>query len=214
MIRSKQIGNILVLFLKIGLVLTILSFIGSLLLTYAFDWYSAYISGLDDFIAIFNLVLWVLTIILFFVWLYKVHKDVREMDPIHLVTPGWSVASFMIPLYNLYGMWNVFWKLSTFFINSGKDAEEGGHRLRRYMPWYYVVLLGSNALQRFASNFPELVTNTLILFSVTVDLLLNLICLWMAQSIIRSLDAAWLSRTENRVSGEQTPESPQPSIPL
>lgn len=74
MIRSKQIGNILVLFLKIGLVLTILSFIGSLLLAYAFDWYSAYISGLDDFIAIFNLVLWILTIILF---LYGFIKYIR-----------------------------------------------------------------------------------------------------------------------------------------
>lgn len=214
MIQSKQVGNILVLFLKIGLVLTILSFIGSLLLAYASDWYNAYVSGVDDFISIFNVVLWILTGILFFVWLYKVHKDVREMEPIHPVTPGWSVASFMIPLYNLYGIWNVFWKLSTFFINSGKDAGEGGHRLRRYMPWYYVIFFGNNVLQRFVLKFPELVTDTLILFSVTVDLLLNLICLWMAQSIIRSLDAAWLSRTENRVSSEQTSENPQPSIPL
>ncbi|MCI1692487.1 hypothetical protein [Aneurinibacillus aneurinilyticus] len=93
-------------------------------------------------------------------------------------------------------------------------AGEGGHRLRRYMPWYYVIFFGNNALQRFVLKFPELVTDTLILFSVTVDLLLNLICLWMAQSIIRSLDAAWLSRTESPVSSEQTSENPQPSIPL
>ncbi|WP_152623413.1 hypothetical protein [Aneurinibacillus migulanus] len=75
--------------------------------------------------------------------------------------------------------------------------------LRTFIHWdlifkQYKIRIGNKCIKLFFS-----ITSHDEAFATTGDIV-----------SVTTVDAAWLSRTENRVSGEQTPESPQPAIPL
>ncbi len=54
-------------------------------------------------LAIFSLVIYVTTIVVFLVWLYRAADNVRQFNPWSRLehSPGWAVGSFFIPFVNL-----------------------------------------------------------------------------------------------------------------
>lgn len=204
MLTSKKAGNILVIFLKVGLFLSLFSLLGSTIMTLTPNWYDAYFSSSDDFITLFNILLWILTILVFFTWLYQVHLDVRKFDPVYPIKPTWSICSFIIPFYSLYGIWNVFSKLAAFFITDGRNATKEGQQLRAYLPWYYLVFFMFNMINRVIEKMPDVV-NALFILSSFIEALFTLICLQMTRTIISGLEA--LSHSTPESHGQENTDS-------
>jgi hypothetical protein len=55
---------------------------------------------------------------LFLVWLHRVHRDLAEIVLGYPISPGGAVARVSIPLYNLWGNWQVFNTISDQFLPS------------------------------------------------------------------------------------------------
>lgn len=62
-------------------------------------------------------ILWIIVlivcIIVFLVWMYRLHADLIQWRRDYPIEPGAALARLMIPIYNFWGLWNVFSTLST-----------------------------------------------------------------------------------------------------
>jgi hypothetical protein len=52
------------------------------------------------------------SLVIAFVWMYRVHKDLDKLYPGYAISPGQAIARLLIPIYNFWGIWNVFATLS------------------------------------------------------------------------------------------------------
>ncbi len=87
-------------------------------------------------------------IVIYLVWLYKVHNDLREMNSSYPITPGGALRRVMIPFYNLYGLWNVYSTMATYFKESG-STHEAGKKLAIYTPIYYFLYIVTSSINSF-----------------------------------------------------------------
>ncbi len=65
-------------------------------------------ASLDFFLFLF-------TALIFLVWMYQVHSDLPEIFGSYPISPGGALARLAIPLYNIWGIWNVFITLASEF---------------------------------------------------------------------------------------------------
>jgi hypothetical protein len=64
--------------------------------------------------------------VVYLIWMYRVHKDLGGLYPGYKISPGKAVAQLIIPVYNIYGIWNVYTTLSnSLSLESGKMSEHG-----------------------------------------------------------------------------------------
>ncbi|MCA0970882.1 DUF4328 domain-containing protein [Halobacillus litoralis] len=74
--------------------------------------------------------------ILFLVWIYRVHKDLQSLDSSYRISPGRALAQILIPIYNLYGLWNVYSTMADYFKEDEPTYEEG-RKVGKVIPYYY-----------------------------------------------------------------------------
>ncbi|WP_270181178.1 hypothetical protein [Alkalihalobacillus sp. CinArs1] len=135
-LRSKKLGSVLTKFLWVDIVLSTILLINIFIVrtigvSESFLYY-------DSAVTVILSINFLTCIVLYLVWLYKVHNDLREMNASYPITPGGALARVMIPIYNLYGLWNVYATMAKYFKESS-PAFEAGKKLAIYTPIYYFL---------------------------------------------------------------------------
>ncbi len=144
----------------------------------------------DQFISVFYMILYYLLIIVYLVWLYKAHKDLVELNTMYPITPKGALARVMIPIYSLWGMWNVYSTMYDHF-RPIKSTEKLGSQLKVFIPFYYFLFLITNGLNRvlLKSNTGLYeVSDILYLVSYSLDLILLFVFLKMVNIVMKALD--------------------------
>lgn len=143
----------------------------------------------EAFIAIHSisqLLLHIITIILFLVWMYLLHRDLELLFRAYPITPGQVLAQLMIPFYNLWGIWNVFSVLAE------RLKTRGGAALKHWLPLLYLTGFVSRFLSRLLINRSRdeeaEISTTLLLFTLVVELFLTIIWLEMTRLIRKSVE--------------------------
>ncbi|MGD6966287.1 hypothetical protein ACQCVP_07660 [Rossellomorea vietnamensis] len=166
----KPAGKVLQGFLWADIGLTVLLMINVLILGFieagdAFMNYDLIVS------LVLSLIVMIYTII-YLVWLYRVHTYLQYLDSSYPITPGGALARVMIPLYNLYGIWNVYSTMANHF-KKKPSIREIGVRLARFVPVYYLLFLTTAILNSYLSRQPvEEFYNSLWFISYTADIAL------------------------------------------
>ncbi|MGD7023732.1 hypothetical protein ACQCVK_14115 [Rossellomorea vietnamensis] len=166
----KPAGKVLQGFLWADIGLTVLLMINVLILGFieagdAFMNYDLIVS------LVLSLIVMIYTII-YLVWLYRVHNYLQYLDSSYPITPGGALARVMIPLYNLYGIWNVYSTMANHF-KKKPSIREFGVRLARFVPVYYLLFLTTAILNSYLSRQPvEEFYNSLWFISYTADIAL------------------------------------------
>jgi hypothetical protein len=185
-LKSDTPGTVLLVVLYLGLGLAATALLCSIVQLVAPDVYSS----IEIFAAINTLIelpMLAIAAILFLVWMYQVHVDLKLLFKTYPVGKWEALAGLAIPIYNLYGTWNVFSTLADKLkLQGGKLAEEGA-ALRFWLPVLYVVTIGSRFLDRMAT-MPERLNvqadfSTLMLINVGLSVFLWVIWLSMVQAI-------------------------------
>ncbi|WP_176720357.1 DUF4328 domain-containing protein [Desulfuribacillus stibiiarsenatis] len=105
--------------------------------------------NLDTFDQMFEIALLVGTIftwlaivsfIVSLIWLYKVHKDLREGNHNYPISPGGSVIHNIIPIYNIYGAWKVFRTIGNYFQEKGHQIAEYGRKVNSSILYIYLLI--------------------------------------------------------------------------
>jgi len=81
-----------------------------------------------------------ITALIFLVWMYQVHSDLPEIFGSYPISPGGAVARLAIPLFNIWGIWNVFITLASEF-NGDQQLSSFGKPIRTMTVWLYLATI-------------------------------------------------------------------------
>ena len=129
-LKSDGAGILLVMVLWLNVGLGVASLLLSLLQVMAPDIYTP-VRGFQFVRYYSQIPLGVITVILFLVWMFQLHRDLWALFDLYPITPGESLAQLMIPFYHLWGVWYVFWTLA------GRLKSYGGAALKLWLPLLY-----------------------------------------------------------------------------
>lgn len=86
--------------------------------------------------------LWItlITTLLFLLWIYRLHHNLRELFHPYPISPGGAVLRFVLPLYNLWGIGNTFFTLAR-HLKTRSHQITSSRTIRRLTLWLYGLLL-------------------------------------------------------------------------
>lgn len=193
-LKNQATGNVLKIFLIISMILGSITVITNFL--YVYSYYEVYLSiaWIVEAVSYANIIIWYITSVVYLFWIYKVHEDLKNLDAYYPITPLGAIARILIPVYNLYGLWNVFSTMSTHFKEHDKTFNLG-KKLGLFIPIYYILFLGTEVINR--NIIAERVLNIHIyLLSFILDLILLFIYFLMTKNILKALPIILSKRTE------------------
>src|SRR5699024_749205 len=113
-------------------------------------------------------------------------------------SPGGSLARILIPFYNIYGYWSVFSTMADYF-KEQSNIKNIGNRLALMIPFFYILLLGTQLLNRRAAS-GMVMSDHMVMITVLLEFLLVIICFVMAQIILKALPNLEPEHTQERIS--------------
>ncbi len=185
-LKSEAAGTFLVYALYLGLALASFSLLCSLVQVLNPELYES-IETLDGILTLTHLVMLITAAILFLIWMYQLHAELRTIFRPYPISSGQALASLAIPIYNLWGIWNVFATLADRLKTQGGELAESGGALKFWLPLLYIVIFVSRILNRILTlqekySEPESAP-TLMLVSAGLEVFLWFIWLEMAKVI-------------------------------
>jgi hypothetical protein len=189
-LKSSGVAKVLMPTLKVRLGLAALSAAFSLVEVVLPFLYGA-IAGLDVLVAIAALICNIISLIVALVWIYNLHLDLKNFYNDYPIEPGASLARFMIPFYNLWGIWNTLMTMAGRFKTEAGLIQEMGDALKSWIPKFYGIAILSNILNRAifraAMTDPTSVPPILYLITALVDLGLAYVLLEIAKTILTAI---------------------------
>lgn len=189
-LSSKASGNVLIFFLSLGLILSFVSLLLMLPYTFMEDFYFDYLVTIDDFISLFNTILYYLTVIVFLVWIYSVHRDINGFFKLYPISPGASLIYLIVPFISLFGLWFTFSAMGRFIKQNVSEAANYGRWISYIVPLFYCSHFGCSLASRYFDGHPEEITETVQFLLLGSDVLLAVIYLLMTVWIIKALHIA------------------------
>ncbi|SHM76738.1 hypothetical protein [Gracilibacillus kekensis] len=181
-LNSKSIGKILSVFLWGVIILNGVGLINTYLFAFHYNIYLN-IMTFDHFINIFLGVSFLILVILYLIWLYKIHIDLNHFSIQYPISPLAAVLRVIIPIYNLWGMWNVYSTMAK-QLDLRFDTNTLANQLRLFIPFYYFLNIISRGVSSSLSNSTSI---GVWLASYTVDLVLVIFYLLMVKTITKAL---------------------------
>jgi hypothetical protein len=185
-LRSSAAGTVLIGALYLGIAIASISLLCSLIQLVAPDIYNS-IEILDGLNSLIQLLMMVIAALLFLIWMYQLHTDLRLLFKPYPITSGEALAGLAIPVYNLWGTWNVFSTLANRLKSQGGELAEGGSTLRFWLPFLYIVTIASRILSRVLilqeRQNEQSDSSTIMLMSLGLDVILWFIWLEMVKVI-------------------------------
>ena len=197
-LTNQSIGNVLKVFLIIALITGGINLISTFIFTYFYYEMYIEIASLDRVVVVVDILIWYVACILFLIWIFKVHADLKKINPEYRISPGGSLARILIPFYNIYGDWSVFSTMADYF-KEQNTIRNIGKRLALMIPFFYILLFGTQLLNR--SILSGLTTSDqMLLLTVLAELLLVVVCFVMAQNILNALPNLEPEQAQEKIS--------------
>jgi len=89
-------------------------------------------------IGLFQIVLAIVTGIVFFCWVYRANANARRLGAAGLSGPGWAVGCFFIPVANL---WMPYEAMKEIWQASAAPADWRNQRRGAILPWWWLLFL-------------------------------------------------------------------------
>ncbi|HZG17193.1 MAG TPA: DUF4328 domain-containing protein [Candidatus Bathyarchaeia archaeon] len=188
--KSIGTGKFLFILLMVGIVFSFL--LGLCSLAYAIDleWYQDYVETLDIGFSILSIFFLIVTFVLFFIWIFRVHRDFKQISDSYPVTPGAALARILIPIYNLIGLWTIYRDMAHFLIErESKELRRQGWKLKSMIPYYYFPFLLSNVLNRIIIRSDDRLA-VLEIVAFGFDIFLNMMYIRMVVLISKGIVTA------------------------
>ncbi|CBN58694.1 MULTISPECIES: DUF4328 domain-containing protein [Kamptonema] len=150
-LKSQGVSRLLTQFLWANLSLAIISLIFSLLKVIA-PTISEALQGLQEILLFVALFIGLVALVLWLVWLYRLHVDLKVLFKDYPITPGGALARFLIPIYSFWGIWNTLSTFGNTFKQEGGELVKWAEQLDPLIGGFYALTIGSNILNREMSR--------------------------------------------------------------
>ena len=93
---------------------------------------------------------WIYLLALFSIllWLYRLHVRLKALFNGYSISPWGAIARFLIPIYSLWGIWNLFATLANKLKSQSDDLVHRGSSIKQLLPWLYITFITSNLLDQ------------------------------------------------------------------
>ncbi|MEN2766972.1 hypothetical protein [Ornithinibacillus xuwenensis] len=182
-LTNKALGKVLKAFLLVAVVLSGLLLITTTFYVYAYDVFLE-MMAFDQALTVLYQIVWFISLILYFIWIFQVHADIQKITPYYDIKPGGALLRIFIPFYNLYGLWNIYSTMGNYFICYSK-LEKLGKQLLRLIPVYYFLYFGSGILQRLLTK-GYIVNDTVIFIYYILDFAFMISIFLMTKNILNA----------------------------
>lgn len=150
-LKSKGVGQKLITILWIALALLGLSLILSLLEVSVPSIYYDNFELINGLIVLLMLPIALIGAILFLIWIYHLHFDLSNAFPDYPISPFGSLARLIIPIYNIWGIWDTFATIADYFKKeTAPTVVNAGISLRSWLPFLYIAIVVSKIMSKIA----------------------------------------------------------------
>lgn len=183
---SNLIGHVLQIL--VGILVVIFTIVMLLTIFYVvdFEFYYTNLSSIDTALATFGVVLNYIVIILYLVWIVRVHIALRNFFPEYPIKPFGAIIR-NIPIINLWGFGNLYMTMSEYFYLKSEQLKSIAGRLKLLLPFLYITFFIGQAINRFALRNIETVSDSVIFIGTIFDAAVCIVYLFITLTINRAL---------------------------
>lgn len=127
-----------------------------------------------------------ITFVIFMIWIYRIHVDVKNFFTDYPITPGGALARFIIPFYNIWGIWNTLFTFAERFSRESKDIKKLSDYLKTLIPFIYGFTFFANALSRFLQAVEQM-NSIFFLVICLLDISLNIAFLELVKTMGKTI---------------------------
>ncbi len=196
-LKSAKISQLLLWLLRIALVFAALDTILRLILIVMRS-NSPTIAGWRTLLMRPNVIVSLVTLVILVIWIYRLHEDLRQCYPHYPINGGDALARIFLPVYNIWGIWNMLMTIALSFKAEPNSLHHYGLFLRRLVYWIYGVAIALILLDKLIykeraigriefRNLPESVMSGAIALKEILGVVGTFVVLAIAQTIVKGI---------------------------
>ncbi|MBW5448945.1 hypothetical protein GE107_23170 [Cohnella sp. CFH 77786] len=202
-LKSEMMSNVMKILLWPLIVLAVVDVLFMAVYAIDLEVFAEYVFPFYGFENTVAVVLYYIVIILFLIWIYRVHMDLNLLFPRFPRTPGGSLACIMVPFYNFYGIPSVYNMIGTHFLTETTRLRKEGRWVRGLSVPLLIFMLGTNGLNRVIRGADE-PSDTLLLSESISSLTLYAIFLILVLMVSQGLKKVYADSVEVMYAPEET----------
>jgi len=146
-LKSTGVCKLLIRLLWVSLGFTVISSLFSVIEVLLPSVYQN-IALIDALQAMLGVLIHLTSFVFFIIWIYRIHVDLKNLFTNYPITPGGALARYLIPFYNVWGVWNTLSTFAERFSTEGGDLTSLSKKLKSLIPFFYALSFISNTLNR------------------------------------------------------------------
>lgn len=204
-LKSEMLSNLLKILLWVLVALGTASFLAIIVFWIDVDVFIEHVYPLAGIIDISSAYLYYIDVVIYLIWIYRVHMDLNRLFPRYPRTPGGALSCIMVPVYSLYGVPSVYLTIGTHFQTETSKLRKEGRWVSGLAVPLLILLICANFLNQSVKRMEE--PSAALLFSATfANMILYVVFLMLCLKISEGLRRVNDSRNENL-------HAPQDSVP-
>ncbi|QGQ99364.1 hypothetical protein EHS13_33135 [Paenibacillus psychroresistens] len=186
-LKSEMVSSILRIMLWALVTLTTLNLLATIIYAVDTSFYMDSIYSINSFINSLSTVLYILIIVIYLIWIYRVHMDLVVIFPSYPRSSGSALACSMIPIYSFYGLPSTYLMIGEHFQNENTGAQKQGRWISGLAVPMIISLILINLLNRLVTNSDGDANVSLLLVSNVAELSTHImflsLCIFVAKGL-------------------------------
>jgi len=168
------------------------------------DLYIDYAYSLDGFIEVVSSVLYYIILVIYLIWIYRVHMDLKDLFPFYQRSPGMALACMMVPFFNFYGIPSTYSRIGN-HLASLPATHKQGRIISGLAAPLIILFLVSSGLNRLITKSVTEPSSTLLLLSTLGSVVLYTVFLTLCIQVSQGLKNARTKTPEEPTELDLTP---------
>ncbi|MCD9022531.1 hypothetical protein [Cohnella silvisoli] len=164
-LKSELMSNVLSLLLWALVVLSALELLSTIIYAIDIDFFIEHAYSLNGFVNLSSVVLYYIILVIYLIWIYRIHMDLIAVFPNYPRSPGSSLACMMVPFYNFYGIPSTYNWIGTHYSREAIGVEKQGRIIRWLAAPLIIFFFITNVLSKYISRIDDPSTTVLLVHS-------------------------------------------------
>ncbi|PLR75767.1 hypothetical protein CU633_19205 [Bacillus sp. V3-13] len=171
-LRSNRLSNLLVFLLRANAIMAGIYAVSQIIFLINEHFYMDYVYSIGSFTYAFYLMLFFVIAVLFFIWIYRVHQDLRQLDFAYPLAPK-DAAMIMIPPLSIAGLAYTYIKVARFFKKYEILTGKAGRKLLWLTGSIYGLIAANLIIRFYEDNISFAISGLLMILSCSVYLIVT-----------------------------------------
>jgi hypothetical protein len=204
-LKSEMVSNILKIMLWALVTLTTLTLLANCIYAIDASFYMDSIYSINTFIDSVSSILYLIIMVIYLIWIYRVHMDLKVSFPAYPRSPGAALACSMIPFYSFYGLPSTYRMIGQHFQHETTGIEKQGRWISGLAIPLIICFVVINVLNRLVANADGEPSTALLLTANAAELTTHIVFLSLCIFVSKGLQQNDLDK-EARNAFDNQPE--------